>query len=103
MNPFNELTPAELERLAFLAEEMGEALHAIGKILRHGYRSCDPTKDPFTDENAAVTNRTMLEMELGDVRAAMILLCSNDDLSKAMIHARADAKLESVRQWMHHQ
>ena len=35
--PFNELSPAEVERLAILAEEMGEAIQVIGKVLRHGY------------------------------------------------------------------
>jgi hypothetical protein len=32
----NELSDAEVERLAILAEEMGEAQQCIGKILRHG-------------------------------------------------------------------
>ncbi len=34
MTHFNELTPAEAERLAYLAEECGEAIQIIGKILR---------------------------------------------------------------------
>ena len=37
MNNFNQLTPAETERLAILAEECGEVIQAVGKILRHGY------------------------------------------------------------------
>ena len=32
---FNKLSDAETERLAILAEEMGEAQQAIGKIIRH--------------------------------------------------------------------
>ena len=54
----NELTPAESERLALLSEEMGEAIQAIGKILRHGYESTGP--------KTIVRNRTSLEKELGD-------------------------------------
>ena len=95
----NNLTPAQLERLALLAEEMGEALHAIGKILRHGYESSDPT----LPKDQQISNRSMLTKELGDVRAAMILLCQAADLSKDTIHYWADAKLRSVRKWMHHQ
>lgn len=53
--PFNRLTPAEAERLALLAEECGEAIQAIGKILRHGYESNHPE---FTE-----TNRTQLPDE----------------------------------------
>ena len=33
---FNNLTPGEAERLAILAEECGEVIQIIGKILRHG-------------------------------------------------------------------
>ena len=42
MKHFNQLTPAEAERLALLLEELGEAQQAIGKILRHGYASTHP-------------------------------------------------------------
>lgn len=34
---FNGLSPAEVERLALLAEECGEVIQTVGKILRHGY------------------------------------------------------------------
>lgn len=97
MNNFNQLTPAETERLACLAEEMGEAIQVIGKILRHGYDSFSP-KDPLQ-----TTNRTLLERELGDVRYWMIEMCINDDLIKANIHAYADAKSIKVKPYLHHQ
>ncbi len=92
---FNKLTPAEAERLALLAEEMGEAQQAIGKILRHGYESRHPNGGP--------TNRRTLEIELGDVRHAMIRLCDSGDLSKQAIHDRADTKALTVAQYLHHQ
>lgn len=96
MNKFTtKLTKGQLERLAFLSEEMGEAQQAIGKIIRHGYDSYDPTKDDSPD------NKEFLERELGDVRAAMIMLCNSGDLDKETIHQNADAKMESVKQWMH--
>ena len=95
MGYFNQLTPPELERLALLSEELGEAQQAIGKILRHGYESCHPDGGP--------TNREALEKECGDVRHAMIKLCNERDLSKAQIHWYADKKAESVSQYMHHQ
>lgn len=63
---FNQLTPAQAERLAILAEECGEVIQIIGKILRHGLESCHPV----TGE----VNRTALVRELYDVKAAMVLM-----------------------------
>jgi len=40
---FNGLSPAEAERLALLAEECGEVVQAVCKVLRHGYESTNPT------------------------------------------------------------
>ena len=97
MDHFSQLTPAEAERLALLLEEMGEASQALGKILRHGYESTNPF-DP-----GAGTNRDQLERELGDVRHAMIRLCEAGDLSKEMIHARANVKRVNVERYLHHQ
>lgn len=34
---FNRLTPGQLERLAVLVEECGEAIQAVGKIMRRGW------------------------------------------------------------------
>lgn len=63
-NHFNELTPAEAERLAMLAEECSEVIGIIGKILRHGYDSHHP-------DTPAITNRDMLNDELADVNAVV--------------------------------
>jgi NTP pyrophosphatase (non-canonical NTP hydrolase) len=93
--PFNQLSPAEAERLALLAEEMGEAIQAIGKVLRHGYESSHPDGGP--------TNREALERELGDVRHCMIRLCHAGDLDKDAIHAHADAKAINVAKYLHEQ
>lgn len=97
MKPFNALNPAEVERLSLLFEEMGEAIQAIGKVMRHGYESYHPTKP------GAMTNRGDLQKELGHVRHAMIRLCDAGDLSKEAIHKAADAKAISVVDYLHHQ
>lgn len=64
MDHFNGLSPAEAERLAMLAEECGEVIHIVGKILRHGYDSYHPV-------NPRVTNRQLLVKELRDVNAVL--------------------------------
>src|SRR5688572_24327001 len=94
---FNKLTEGESELLSLLAEEMGEAVQIIGKILRHGYDSRHP------DEPFGPDNREMLEKELGDVRCAMILLCEAGDLRKETIHGHAADKKERVKRYLHHQ
>ena len=61
---FNQLTPAEAERLAMLIEECGEVIQIAGKILRHGYASHHPA-------TPNITNRDMLASELTDVDAVL--------------------------------
>lgn len=95
--PFNGLSPAEVERLALLAEEMGEAVQVVGKVLRHGYESHNPN-DP-----ARTTNRQLLMHELGDVRHSVERMCDADDVSKQIIGVRAHMKGKRVRQYLHHQ
>jgi len=95
MTQFNQLTPAESERLYLLLEELGEAQQAIGKVLRHGYESCHPDR---TDNN-----RFDLQTECGHVRHAMIRLCEAGDLSKAGVHQSADDKRLTVNKYLHHQ
>ena len=83
MEHFNKLTPAELERIALLAEECGEVIQAVNKIIRHGYESSHPDHD----EN----NRYDLEKE-----------CGAGDLDKHGIHNQADYKAKSVVHYLHH-
>jgi len=72
---FNNLTPAEAERLAMLAEECGEVIQVIGKILRHGYESCHP------NDQHQQTNRSLLSGELIDLLAVVDLMENRDDLN----------------------
>lgn len=97
MENFNQLTPSETELLALLSEECGECVQAIGKILRHGYGSTNPLI-PGSDNNMDA-----LAKEMGDVLAAMILLCDSGPVSKEQVHAHADVKLHNVKRWLHHQ
>jgi NTP pyrophosphatase (non-canonical NTP hydrolase) len=92
--PFNQVTPKEAELLAILAEECGELVQAIGKVLRHGFMSVHPVSEE--------TNLANLEREMGDVRAAMIMLCDEGITNKKAIHEAADEKLRKVIKYMHH-
>jgi NTP pyrophosphatase (non-canonical NTP hydrolase) len=91
--PFNRLTPAEAERLALLAEECGEVIQAVGKILRHGYESTHPN---FTE-----TNRTQLMKEIGDIYAAVSMMTGARDLDPVTINRFSEEKTRKVRKYMH--
>jgi NTP pyrophosphatase (non-canonical NTP hydrolase) len=93
----NELTDAQLERLAILSEELGEAQQAIGKIIRHGYESYNPVVD------TGMTNRRELERELGDILCAIQMLVRANDMSMAAMEVRRGDKRQSIKKWLHHQ
>jgi hypothetical protein len=95
MPHFNQLTPDELERLALLSEELGEAQHIIGKILRHGYDSSNPL------ETMPVRNRELLEHELGHVEFAISLL-TKTDLSRESMDTSFLQKQSKIDRWLHH-
>lgn len=95
MEHFNKLTPAEAERLALLAEECGEVIQAIGKVLRHGYESAHPDGGP--------TNRKALERECGDVYHAIWRAIGAGDIDGNGMSQRADDKARSVGCFLHHQ
>lgn len=70
--PFsNGLSPAQAERLAMLAEECGEVIQIIGKILRHGYASYHP-------DRRHTSNRELLAYELADVFAVANMIHARD-------------------------
>ncbi|HCO91067.1 MAG TPA: hypothetical protein DIT40_08855 [Alphaproteobacteria bacterium] len=73
MQHFNNLTPAQAERLAMLAEECGEVIQAVGKILRHGYDSYHPEEAAKFPENRQ-TNRDALVRELTDLSAVIVMI-----------------------------
>jgi len=94
MISFNGLTPAEAERLALLAEECGEVIQAIGKVLRHGYENSYDNGE---------TNRAALEREIGDVEAAIDMLIDALDVNTSTIEAAILRKKRAVSKYLHHQ
>ncbi|SEN44247.1 MazG nucleotide pyrophosphohydrolase domain-containing protein [Nitrosomonas marina] len=93
---YNNLPPAETERLSILAEEMGECLQAIGKILRHGYESCHP-------KDMSSTNRELLQKELGDVLYTLLLMSAAGDVSIDSINHWSTKKAQKIKEYTHHQ
>ncbi len=93
------LSDAERERLALLLEECGEVQQIIGKILRHGYESVNPTIPKVHQ----LTNRQMLENELGDLKAAMLLASHNGDIGPVEMDAAMMRKLGKVGRYLHFQ
>ena len=93
---FYGLTPAEDELLTLLAEECSEVIKAVCKIQRHGLRSYNPHGEP------GVTNLDTLIREMGDVRAAMKLLCDIGMIDNDAVINDAANKLTTVHKWLHH-
>ena len=88
----------EIERLAYLAEELGEAAQAVGKILRHGFDS---------DYASNVDN---LESELSDVLMAVKRMDMHGDVSMSRTLRRFNEKIRrkdadpaDANRWFHHQ
>lgn len=96
--PFNELTPAQAERLAMLIEECAEVQQIACKILRHGYGSFDP------DDETKGTNRTQLQVELADLVAIQTIMQSYG-AQDVRVHTQAELQHAIERKFMyaHHQ
>lgn len=99
MELFSGLREDEIERLAILSEEMGEAQKAIGKILRHGYESCNPT----LPKEQQMSNRSDMERKLGDVMYAFRLMADSGDIDAEFVYQCADAKARKIKPYLHHQ
>lgn len=97
MSAFNNLTPAQAERLALLAEELGEAVQIVGKCLRHGFNSFNP------DDPRRARNWELLQRELDDVLFAIELLCVDGDLYEPSIEVCRAEKARKVWDYLHHQ
>ena len=96
-NHFNNLSPAEQEWVSLLLEEAGEVIQICGKILRHGFDSCNP------DDPERKTNRQLLEKEIGHFDFAKLLMCGEEDLIIHHIEESALIKKLKVGKWLHHQ
>lgn len=95
MKHFNGLNPAEAERLALLAEECGEVIQMIGKVLRHGYESCHP--------NGGETNREELQREIGDIKYVVDLMIINEDILEETVKHYSRSKETTFWKYQHHQ
>ncbi len=91
---FNALTPKEAELLTWLMEECSETCHAIGKIQRHGLDRTDP--------RTHMQNRAKLELEVGQVVAAIAYAVGAGILDLPSISAAAREKVVSVKPYLHH-
>lgn len=91
-----DLTPAEIERLAILAEECGEVVQAVGKVLRFGWESSSPY-------GSGRPNRSSLEHEIGNVRAIVNLMLDADDLSLSAVQSWQGQKRKRLPKWTLHQ
>ena len=90
---FNRLTPAEAERLAMLAEEAGEIVQVVGKILRHGYESYHP-------DNPHSTNRDLLAKEVTDILAVIELMDQDFNVGSG---GDIDTAIRKKMRFSHHQ
>ena len=90
---FNKLSPAEAERLAMLAEECGEIIQVVGKILRHGYESYHP-------QNPHETNRDLLANEVCDLLAVVQMMDGDFNVGGGLDPDEAVAK---KLRFAHHQ
>lgn len=93
----NGLIAPEVERLAILAEECGEVVQIVGKILRHGYASCNP------NDAQAISNRGLLAKELGDLDWIILLMSAEGDFAEGARLQRSRLKRESAEPYLHHQ
>lgn len=94
--PYNELTPAEVERLAILTEEMGESLQVVGKMLRHGMEPVDQI------HSIRYNNRRDLAIELGQVQHAISLVAAKD-VSENLMRQSLHDRFAKIHPYLHHQ
>lgn len=93
---FNKLTNQETERLDILTEELGEVIQIISKIKRHGYESYHPL------DKDKISNRKLLEKELGDVLHAVRLMNAYNDLCYKKIKKWYVEKVLKIIPYLHH-
>ena len=91
---FNGLSPAQAERLAMIAEEAGEIVQAVGKILRHGFDSRSPEGGP--------DNREALAREIADLHVCASLSISAGDFRWPVRAERVSAMTRKLI-FAHHQ
>ena len=94
----NSLSESELERLIMLAEECGEVVQAVGKIVRHGYESCHPDV-----HGGDWTNRQELAREVLDVIAMVNLMLLMEDIDVDLSMSNVISRINHKMTYTHHQ
>ncbi len=79
--------------LAILAEESGEIVQIVGKVLRFGYESTNP----YDASPTPVSNLDLLHEEVGDVQAAAEFAVERGLLNKKKLAERKKWKLAKLR------
>ena len=95
---FNMLTEPQHERLAILVEDCAEVIHIAQKIMRHGYESTNPTK-PVKER---ITNRGLLEVELGQLEWIIKQMLLADDINVEYISDSKESRAEKIAPYIHH-
>lgn len=94
------MTEAEKERLAMLAEEAGEIVQIVGKILRHGYENYHP------NDAEKITNREHLFQELRDLDGVIYGMQQSGDLPTTDVesyHNDIKKSWQKKLKWSYHQ
>jgi NTP pyrophosphatase (non-canonical NTP hydrolase) len=89
--------PAQIELLAVLVEHLGRAQRTAGQILRFGFLGDNPERPNGGN------NRQQLELELGDVMAAVELMGRSTDVSMPVILDRVNVTLQQISAFTYHQ
>ena len=96
---FNQLTPAQSERLDILAEECAEVIQAIMKIKRHGLQSCSPFgANPETNGEALLRELVDVGAAIGMLHLDLPLLADEQYMDGAL-----DKALRKKLAYCHHQ
>lgn len=89
------MTPEQGELLAVLAEECAEVVQIVCKIQRHGLNGAHPSVPH-------ISNAELLQQELGDVSAAVVLLERVKVVDRQAIRTCASSKLRRIQPYLHH-
>ena len=91
------MSNVELYALGLLVEESGEVAQLVGKALRFGIDT-PGVKDPLTGHvDMSVTPRTNLEIECGDMLAAIEYAMDRGVISDSAVRERCAKKLARLR------
>lgn len=92
----SNLTPGQIERLVILSEECAEVIQVASKVLRFGLHDHHP-------DRPTGSNQLDLEIEIGDLLAAVDMLIAAGDLRSKLISMQRAHKPSKLRQYLFHQ